>query len=184
MSQKSNGLRITVFEPKYQKQVEHLVIPIQTVEFGYDTSVDRQPDLQDVAGYFLKGKSNFWIALHEDTVIGTIGIVDIGNHQAVVKKMFVSSEFRGPEPGVARMLMNTSKQWCIENGMFDVMLGTTERMLAAQRFYEKHGFNEVALDDLPQTFPVVHGIDKVFYRCQLDPSANQIEPSPTNTRCF
>ncbi len=37
----------------------------------------------------------------------------------------------------------------------DQIVGTTARSLAAQRFYEKHGFVEIEKDSLPAQFPVM-----------------------------
>ncbi len=33
------------------------------------------------------GKGNFWVALYDDKVVGTISFLDIGNHQVALRKM-------------------------------------------------------------------------------------------------
>ncbi|MEE4944850.1 hypothetical protein V2K24_05085 [Pseudomonas alliivorans] len=40
--------------------------------------------------------------------------------------------------------------------------GTTDKFLAAHRFYEKHGFSEVARGNLPESFPLM-AVDSRFY---------------------
>ena len=44
------------------------------------------------------------------------------------------------------------------------VVGTTSKFLAAQRFYAKNGFREIAKSDLPQSFPVMAVDDRFFHR--------------------
>jgi hypothetical protein len=48
----------------------------------------------------------------------------------------------------------------------DVYLGTTEKFLAAHRFYERNGFQQIAADELPPSFPKMVQ-DTRFYRRAL-----------------
>ena len=45
----------------------------------------------------------------------------------------------------------------------EILLGTTEKFIAAYKFYEKNGFIEVAKASLPPEFPVM-AVDVKFYR--------------------
>jgi len=157
-------IEVVEFEPCYQQAVEELVLPIQQIEFGVKITRDEQPDLIDIKNVFQKGDGNFWVALCAGKVVGTVGVVDIGNQQVALKKMFVHSDFRGKTFGVAQSLMNGAKEWCAERGVKTILLGTTARMFAAHRFYEKNSFFEVLQNELPSNFPVVH-VDTKFYRC-------------------
>ncbi|WP_421864991.1 GNAT family N-acetyltransferase [Parvibaculum sp.] len=224
-----NNVNIVEFEERFQKQVEELVLPIQTQEFGVKITREEQPDLMDIKGTFQRGDGNFWVVLRDcdetsgaekrresvsptkresvsatvresvsateresvsateratvgradcsvasqanepeprTRVVGTIGVVDIGNNQVALKKMFVHADARGKASGVAQALMDTAKNWCRERGVESIILGTTARMLAAHRFYEKNGFVEQQMEQLPPNFPVVH-VDTKFYRCDL-----------------
>src|SRR6185312_8966735 len=96
-------------------------------------------------------------------VVGSIGLVDIGNHQVALKKMFVASEYRGRISGAAQMLMETALRWCSAKGVKEIYLGTAEQLHAAHRFYEKTGFEEVTVSELPLAFPRV-SVDTKFYR--------------------
>jgi N-acetylglutamate synthase-like GNAT family acetyltransferase len=156
-------VNVVEFEERYQKQVEELVLPIQTLEFGVKITREEQPDLMDIKGTFQKGDGNFWVVLRDDKVVGTIGVVDIGNKQVALKKMFVHADARGKASGVAQGLMDTAKNWCRERGVESIILGTTSLMLAAHRFYEKNGFVEQQMEELPPNFPIVH-VDTKFYR--------------------
>lgn len=157
-----NSVVIKPFNCEYQASVEKLVLPIQQIEFGVKITREEQPDLVDISGTFQVGDGNFWVALDEDVVVGTIGVVDIANHQVALKKMFVSSAYRGKDKGVAQSLMDTAIEWCKSKGIKQIYLGTTAKMFAAHRFYEKNGFVELTTDELPPQFPIV-SVDTKFY---------------------
>ncbi len=112
-----NGLTIAPFIPEYQSAIEDLVLPIQQHEFAVGITREEQPDLLNIAQTFQTNKGNFWVALAGKRVVGCIGLVDIGNDEAALKKMFVHKDFRGKQSGVSRMLIQTAKQWCITNGI-------------------------------------------------------------------
>jgi len=57
----------------------------------------------------------------------------------------------------------------------ELFLGTTAQFVAAHRFYEKHGFREIARPDLPPTFPVM-SVDTKFYMLALAPETAQVSP--------
>lgn len=83
--------------------------------------------------------------------------------QPDLRKMFVQRAFRGSEFGTAKRLLDCLIAWCVERGVEEIFLGTTPRFLAAHRFYEKNGFEEVSESDLPPSFSVME-VDKKFYR--------------------
>lgn len=157
-----SAVEIKPFSPERQDAVEKLVLPIQQVEFGVKITREEQPDLMDIAGTFQHGNGNFWTALDRDSVVGTIGVVDISNNQVALKKMFVAKDFRGKELGVSQLLMNTALAWCKQKGVSAIYLGTTAKMYAAHRFYEKNGFIELTTEQLPPNFPIV-SVDTKFY---------------------
>jgi GNAT superfamily N-acetyltransferase len=156
-------INILPFAGKYQEAVEELVLPIQQIEFGFSVTREDQPDLLDIAGVFQRGAGNFWVALDNDRVVGTVGVVDICNQQLALKKMFVASEFRGKEMGIGQALLDTALAWSRQKGIKQILLGSTAPMKAAHRFYEKNGFIPVDKEELPSNFPIVH-VDSKFYR--------------------
>src|SRR6185295_3159345 len=148
--------------------VAALILPIQREEFGIPITLADQPDLADIRGFYQRGAGNFWIAQYAGNVVGTIALLDIGNAQGALRKMFVAPAFRGREHGTAKLLLDELLAWSRARGLKDVYLGTTAKFLAAHRFYEKHGFREVARADLPASFPVM-SVDTKFYVFTLAP---------------
>lgn len=159
-------MRVLPFEPGFEASVIDLILGIQRQEFGLDIDADRQPDLRDVPGFYQVGAGNFWVALDTGRVVGTASLLDIGNRQGALRKMFVAPEFRGAEVGTARALLDTLLAWAAERALREIFLGTTPVFLAAHRFYEKHGFAEIPKSALPAAFPVME-VDTKFYRLRL-----------------
>ena len=156
-------IEIRSFTAPYAEGVVALILPIQQAEFGIPVTLLDQPDLKDITGFYQHGNGNFWLALDGGEVVGTVALLDIGEQQVALRKMFVASSHRGAEHGVARHLLDTAMAWCASRRVRDVYLGSTAQFLAAHRFYEKNGFGEVARADLPQSFPVMK-VDSKFYR--------------------
>jgi N-acetylglutamate synthase-like GNAT family acetyltransferase len=153
---------IRPYTPADAKAVVDVILPIQQSEFGIPITLEGQPDLKDISGFYQREKGGFWVAESEGTVVGTIALLDIGNRQAALRKMFVSQSHRGPELGVARHLLATLLEWCRLRDIDEIYLGTTAAFLAAHRFYEKNGFTKLARTELPPTFPVMT-VDTRFY---------------------
>jgi N-acetylglutamate synthase-like GNAT family acetyltransferase len=152
------------------EDVVKLVLSIQQKEFGVPITADEQPDLLNVSAYYQRAQGNFWVASDNGQIVGTIGLLDVGDARGVLRKMFVAASHRGT--GVAAELLQTCLTWARMARMTEVMLGTTERMKAAHRFYEKWGFVEVTAASLPSSFPRMR-VDTKFYRYHLEPVALQ-----------
>jgi GNAT superfamily N-acetyltransferase len=156
------NVSIEPYKPSHQSSIESLILSIQQVEYGIDIDMERQADLRDIANYYQTNKGNFWVAYSNDTLVGTIALLDIGNGQAALRKMFVHPEYRGKLYGVSAALLETLLQWVEENNIRQVLLGTTVHFVAAHRFYEKNGFVKINKNDLPPTFPIME-VDTMFF---------------------
>lgn len=80
--------------------------------------------------------------------------------------MFVKSEYRGADRGVASGLLSALEGWSPENGYRDIYLVTTPFFNAAHRFYRKNGFEEILKEELPESFPVMN-VDRIFFHKEL-----------------
>ncbi|PGL68921.1 GNAT family N-acetyltransferase [Bacillus sp. AFS055030] len=150
----------------FQAQVVDLILDIQQREYNIKITKDDQPDLFTIEEFYQNGKGNFWVALYGEKVVGTISLLDIGNQQVALRKMFVDKEFRGEKYKTASLLLNHAINWAKEKSIKAIYLGTTPQFLAAHRFYEKNGFTSVEVNDLPENFPVMK-VDKKFYKYSI-----------------
>jgi N-acetylglutamate synthase-like GNAT family acetyltransferase len=143
-----------------------LIVGIQRDEFQIPITLEDQPDLQNIPAFYQQGAGNFWVAVSEGKVVGTVALLDLGNHQGALRKMFVQASYRGPGHGVSARLLNTLLEWSREQGVKHLYLGTTEKFLAAHRFYERNLFQQIAATELPGTF-LKMAVDSRFYHRQL-----------------
>jgi N-acetylglutamate synthase-like GNAT family acetyltransferase len=159
-------IHIVPFSPQHEEAVGTLIVGIQRDEFQLPITLEDQPDLRDIPAFYQQGSGNFWVAVSEDEVIGTVALLDIGNHQGALRKMFVHPSYRGPGSGVAGRLLETLVEWSRARGVNEVYLGTTEKFLTAHRFYERNGFQQISASELPPSFPRM-ALDTRFYRRAL-----------------
>ena len=156
-------IEIVPFSKHHLLGIVDVILPIQQAEFGIPITLDAQPDLLNIPGFYQKGSGNFWVALHGSEIIGTISLLDIGNWQGALRKMFVKEQFRGSPYGVSHRLLRVLFEWCELRKVREIYLGTTAKFLAAHRFYEKKGFSEISQAELPVSFPVM-SVDTKFYK--------------------
>ena len=159
-------IKIEQYTDLYKQQVLDLIVPIQREEFNIPITPEEQPDLQQIPGFYQKDNGNFWLAITDAGVVGTIALLDIGNHQGALRKMFVHKDYRGKEHGTGQLLLNTLLVWAQQKNYTEIYLGTTAKFLAAHRFYEKNNFKEVEVAELPARFPRM-AVDVKFYRYGL-----------------
>jgi N-acetylglutamate synthase-like GNAT family acetyltransferase len=156
-------IQIVPFSPQLADDVGALIIGIQRDEFHIPIALEDQPDLQGIPAFYQRGAGNFWVALAEGEVVGTVALLDLGDGQAALRKMFVHANYRGRPQGVSARLLDTLLQWSGAHGVKEVYLGTTEKFVAAHRFYERNGFQQIAAIELPPSFPRM-AVDTRFYR--------------------
>ena len=98
-------IEVVPFSIEHQAGVIDVILPIQQSEFRISITLEDQPDLRDIPGFYQHGSGNFWVALCGTQIVGTISLLDIGSDQGALRKMFVPAEYRGPNHQVARRLL-------------------------------------------------------------------------------
>ena len=159
-------IEIRPFQDTDTNGIRDLILPIQNDEFSLPITWEEQPDLHDIAGYYRKDAGDFWVAASGDQIVGSVSLVDLGQQNSALRKMFVAADFRGGEYSVAANLLATLITHAQEKNLARIYLGTTYAFRAAHRFYEKHGFDLVAHEDLPENFAFMK-VDARFYRLDL-----------------
>lgn len=158
-------VKIVPFEEKYTQEIVDLIIPIQREEFNIQLTVEDQPDLLTIQEEYINTGGNFWVALFDDKVIGTIALVRLENHCGAIKKMFVTKDFRG-EKQIGRKLLDTLVNYCKEQGYERLYLGTVEVLKAAQKFYKKNDFELIDKTEMPKDYHLMD-VDTVFFMRKL-----------------
>lgn len=160
-------IHIEQYSDTYKQQVIDLILHIQQNEFNVPVTIDDQPDIQDVTSFYFNDNSYFWIARENNTVVGTIAMIDFHKGRAALRKMFVHSDYRGRDKGVGQKLLDTLIARCCDKNISELYLGTFEKLVAAQKFYIKNGFAEIPKNSLPYDFPLM-AVDNRFFRLIID----------------
>jgi len=168
-------LVIEEYSPAYQDQVGDLIVTVQTAygvkkPDGSPITIKDQPDLENIANFYQQGTygpGSFLIARKDSIVIGTAALVNIGNQQAVLRKMFVCKDHEGQ--GIAKKLLHSLVLWAQANGIKEILLGTIEKTFigAVGMYKKKYGFEPIDKDKLPTNFPIM-SVDDIFLVSSVD----------------
>lgn len=93
-------MQIETYSGKYDEIIS-LILDIQNNESKINLSLEEQPDLLTIHDSYQKNGGEFWIALDQGRVIGTLGLMKKDNHCAIMKKFFVKKEYRSQKVGLA-----------------------------------------------------------------------------------
>lgn len=151
-------LRIVPYQSTHQNGIDQMMAAINA-EFDesiYSKPKSKKPIIPD----------HYWVAIHGEEVAGTVAIVKMENNFAVLKKMMVKRAFRGKALGVSKLLLSTAIDWCRNNHIPKLYLGTMKQFKAAQAFYKKNGFEQISANELPKSF-VKNPVDSVFFVLDL-----------------
>ena len=157
---------IAPYNHSHRGAVQDLIAAIQQEEVRLPIQLRDQPDLLDIDSHYKFRNGNFWVAIAGGKIVGTIGLIDIGNRQFALRRIFVHRDYRGNATGVGSALLETAQKWALMVGYRSMLIGTTDRFLAAHRFYEKNGFSLIDSHALPRSFPRMR-VDTVFYAKML-----------------
>ncbi len=132
--------KIREIESRDNTEIER-IIRACLVEFGADhEGTAWADDLSRFSELYSDGKSRYWVAEDENgRVVGGVGIGALAGTDGIceLQKMYCLPHARGR--GAARLLIERALAFASLH-YTHCYLETTENMLAAQRFYEKHGF--------------------------------------------
>ena len=156
-------MKIETYSWKYDEQIVSLILNIQNNEAKIDLPLRDQPDLLDIYRSYQKDGGEFWIALSDDTVIGTIGLMMREKHCAVLKKFFVKKEFRSQKVGSA--LYRELLKFAENAGVRQILLDTPSVARVSHKFYEKVGFCKIEPSDLP--IPLYPDRNSILYLLKL-----------------
>ena len=140
-------LNIETYRGERDREIISLILSIQNGEAKIGLSLQEQPDLLDIRRSYQGTGGEFWIALSDDKVIGTIGLMIKENHCAILKKFFVDKAFRSQKVGLS--LYNRLLSHAISKGVRHVILDTPASAHASHRFYEKEGFYRINATEFP-----------------------------------
>ena len=173
-------MKIETYSGKFDSEIISLILSIQNDEAKIGLSLQEQPDLLDIHRSYQQPGGEFWIALADGRVIGTIGLMLKENHCAILKKFFVKKEFRSQKVGLA--LYNELLRYAAGKGVRHILLDTPAVAHASHRFYEKAGFYKITAAELPVPYAYPDR-DSILYRLDMEKlppqkTEKEVEPMP------
>ncbi len=158
-------IQYTTYRAEHKEQIIALILNIQQNEFQVPITAEDQPDLQIIPDFYQVKNGQFWVALHDEVVVGTIALIDCGDGIGCIRKMFVKAEFRH-QYGIAQHLLDTLLAHAQKHDINSIYLGTIAKLEAAIRFYERNEFVFLEKSALPSQFPLM-AVDTHFYWKEL-----------------
>jgi len=140
-------MKIIKYEEKYKQQIIDLILHIQNEEAKISLTIEEQPDLLDIYSNYEKNGGEFWIAVENDEVIGTIAIMNKGDGNSVLKKFFVREDWRSKRIGYE--LYKTLLAYVKEKDIKYIVLDTPSVAKVSHKFYERAGFKKITKEELP-----------------------------------
>lgn len=143
-------MQIGTYCGKHDDEIISLILEIQNNEAKIDLSLQEQPDLLDISQSYQQNGGEFWVALSDGKVIGTIGLMLKEQNCAVMKKFFVKKEYRSQKIGLAlyRELLKFAK----DAGVRHIILDTPSVAHESHKFYENAGFCKIDATELPISY--------------------------------
>ena len=153
-----SGIEILTYEEKDKDRTIEFIVGILEGEFGFSRE---RPDLANIPNFYQAPNGNFWLAVENDVVVGTIALKDYEEGRGYLKRMYVKRELRGT--GLADKLLSELVEHAKKNGFETIYLGTDVSMRRAQGFYSKKGFEK--MDRLPDGLPDFG--DTIFFKLDI-----------------
>ncbi|HEO7089320.1 TPA: GNAT family N-acetyltransferase, partial [Streptococcus agalactiae] len=100
-------------------------------------------------------KGQFWIALENEKVVGSIALLRIDDKTAVLKKFFTYPKYRGNPVRLGRKLFERFMLFARASKFTRIVLDTPEKEKRSHFFYENQGFKQITRDklDVDYIFP-------------------------------
>ncbi|MGL5755804.1 MAG: GNAT family N-acetyltransferase [Paraclostridium sp.] len=134
---------IREIEEQDNEQVEYLIRTC-LIEFGANKQgcAWSDPDLGRFYQLYQSEKTRYWVVEHNDKIVAGCGIGQLEGVSDVceLQKMYSFKEFRGS--GVATELLDLCMEFAKKYYKL-CYLETFENMIAANKFYTKHGFEKL-----------------------------------------
>ncbi len=135
-------MEIIQYRDKYKDEVIQLILHIQNDEAKINMPLEGQPDLLDIPACYMKQGGNFWVAIDNGHVIGTIALMRINDEWSVMKKFFVRADYRSQKVGLA--LYSRLLDFANAKGFRHMILDTPSVAKKAHSFYERAGFRRIS----------------------------------------
>jgi len=157
------ALIIREYKPGDLGYIDYMHCKLYEKEYGFDVS-EFEPYVLPAMGKFLEMKdrsgSMVWVAEDNDTIVGSIAIIQNSEKDAQLRWFLIDPSARGT--GLGNALINTAIDFSREKGYSSIYLWTVKTLEAARHLYKKYDFE---ISEYASRF--LWGIDLVEERWEL-----------------
>ncbi len=133
-------MKIITYQDKYREAVRDLIYEIKEKELGEHGK--NHPDLLNISEFYQKTeRGNFWLALEDGKLVGTIGLYELSQDVGYFSRFYVDKDYR--RKGIGSKLFFTLVEFAKKHNYKKIFLNTSSDQEAANKFYVKMGFTRV-----------------------------------------
>ncbi|MDD5436962.1 MAG: GNAT family N-acetyltransferase [Candidatus Omnitrophica bacterium] len=133
-----NTLR--TFQEKDAEGVRNLILSILSKEYPFDRSAYSDSDLYKIGETYGGKRESFFVVETGDQIVGTVGIKEDSQAEAILRRLFV--DLRHRKKGYGSGLLDQAIDFCRRHGYKKIYFRCTDRMHDAMRLCVKKGFKE------------------------------------------
>ena len=131
---------LRVFQKNDADGVKNLILNILSKEYPFDRSAYSDSDLNKIGETYGGPRDSFFVVEEDGAIVGTVGIKEEGQSEALLRRLFVDSRHR--RKGYGAGLLDKAIAFCREKGYKKIYFRCTDRMSDAARLCVKKGFKE------------------------------------------
>lgn len=131
---------LRTFKKEDAEGVKNLILGILTKEYPFDKSAYSDSDLERIGETYGGKRETFFVISENGDVVGTTGIKEESDTEALLRRLFVDLKHRGR--GHGSKLLEKAIEFCREQGYKRIYFRCTDRMSQAMRLCMKSGFKE------------------------------------------
>ena len=135
-------IKLRQYKDADKAQVIKLITSILKAEFDLAKETYADFDLKNIKEVYGGKRDMFLVAIIGSTIIGTIAIKEDDHNSALLRRVFVSSEFRGI--GLGKKLMVKAIEFCEKKDYSVINFCSTDKMKAANNLCKRNGFTRRA----------------------------------------
>ena len=137
------NIQVNDYVSNQQQEVKNFILNVWK-EYGFVYMSEFDSDLDDPNEFYIKPGGMFYVLMDEDRIIGTIGVINKGNHVAELKRFYIDINYR--RKGYGTQLYNRAVEFCKEKEFEKIEFETGKDFKQGHAFYQKNGFALVGED--------------------------------------
>lgn len=119
-------------------------------------------DLENIEKIYVRPGGCFYVVEEDGVIIGMGALKRHANGEGEIKRMRIAPEKQ--RRGLGQMIFDALLKTAVKNDISRIFLDTTNRQIAAQKFYQKNGFKETHREEL-------RSMTVIYYEMLIDQDA-------------